>query len=353
MKEKLKNLFKRDNKETVELTKEELEFRDKFEKEFYYKTVLGIITTAVFLVIVFAIIFFINVEGKEDTKVPKLEGLKLHEAIIALQDKALYPKLSVKNSSPKDKGLIIYQDISAGSVVRAGRVINIISSLGGVIDKVGSYEGQTVSAVEAELQKLFASTSSDPVLVIGQPVEVVSDEPEGTILSQDPPAGTEITDITEIIFHVSKGKEQSSFVVPTMKGLTFEEGLNKITQWPIRFRFIVRNKRENEEAGVIVSQTPDRGISVPWTTVVEMTMTKPERYTAGLSFGLLEIVIPSSPVTVPMSLERVKNDGSREIVFTSRTFGGPTTIPYLEEIGNRLILTVNDVEIETFTVRVQ
>lgn len=333
--------------------KEEIDFRESVEREFYFKAVWGIIGTAVFAVILFAIIFFIAVEGEEDTKVPNLVGLPLHEAVIALQERALYPTLSVKNSAPGEKGLVISQDISPGSVVKAGRMVGITSSLGGVIDSVGSYEGQTLDAVRAELQKLFASSSTAPVLIIAQPIEVESEEPEGTILAQDPPAGTEITEITELIFHISRGKLDSSYVVPTMTELSFQDALKKITQWPIKYRFTVRDRKEDEESGMIVAQTPERGIEVPWTTVTEMVMTRPEDYPAEFSFGVLEIVVPSSPVSVATTFERVTIEGEREIIFNSKTLGGPTTIPYLEEVGTKLILTVNGEEVRSFTVRQQ
>lgn len=353
MKKIIANIFKKNTVEKIELTDEEKVIHEKIENEFYHKAALGIVASAIFLVILFAIVFFIIVEGQEDTKVPNLEGLELSEAIISLQDRALYPKLSLKNSSPSDKGLIISQDISPGSVVKAGRLIGLTASLGGVIDSVGSYEGQTIKAVRAELQKLFSSSSTEPVLIIGQTIQIDSDEPEGTILSQNPEAGTEITDVTEIIFHVSKGQQESTYVVPTMRGLSFTDALSKITQWPIRYRYVVRNKKNNEEPGMVVSQTPERGNTVPWSTVVEMVMTKPENYPANYSFGLLEIVVPSSPVSVPMNFQRVKADGTIEIIFESRTLGGALTIPYLEEVGSRLIVTVNDIEIQTFTVRQQ
>lgn len=336
-----------------ELTPEEAAIREKIEKEFYIKTVWAIIGSAIFFVFIFAIVFFVNVDGKEDTKVPNLEGLKLSEAIIKLQERALYPKLSVKKSSPSEKGLILNQDISPGSVVKAGRLIGITVSLGGVLDTVGSYEGQTIEAARAELQKIFAASSAEPVLIIGEPVYVKSDEPKGTILQQEPLSGTEITDVTELTFYVSTGKQQSSFIVPTMRDLMFESALAKITQWPIRYRFTVRDKREGEEdkAGLVVSQNPEPGLTKPWSTVVEMVMIKPDEYSATNSFGILELVIPSYPVSVPMTLERLTEDGVREIIFSSRTFGGALTIPYLEKIGNELIISVNDELVETYRVR--
>lgn len=349
---KLKDLFKkRDKREVLELTPEEAAVREKIEEEFYYKTFWMILGSAVFMVFLFAIIFFLNVEGKEDTKVPNLKGLTLHDAVIKLQERALYPKLNVKNTTPKEKNLIISQGISPGSVVKAGRIVPMTVSLGGVIDKVGSYEGQTIQAVRAELQKLFAGTSSKPLLVIEDPISIISEEPEGTILSQDPPPGTEIIDVTKLTFHVSRGEKQSTYVVPTMVGLNFVDAIKKISQWSIRYRFSVRDARGNEEPGVIVSQSPDRGTTTPWSTIVEMVMTKPENYPSDYAFGVLEIVVPSYPISIPMSFDRVNKDGTRDIVFTKRTFGGALTIPYLEEVGTQLIITVDGKEIESFTVR--
>lgn len=353
MKNTLINMFKKSSKEKIELTSEEKAIHEKMEKEFYLKAVWGIVATALFLVILCSIVFFIAVEGQEDTKVPNLEGLELSEAIIELQDRALYPELSVKNSAPNEKGKIISQDISPGSVVKAGRLIGLTVSLGGVIDTVGSYEGQTLRAVQAELQKLFTGSSSEPVLYIGESIQIDSEEPEGTILSQNPEPGTEITDVTELIFYVSKGKQESTYVVPTMRGLTFSDALSKITQWPIPYRFSVKNRSNNEEAGIVVSQTPNRGETVPWSTFVEMVITRPEDYPSNYSFGLLEIVVPTYSVTVPITFERVKVDGTSELIFESKTLGGAMTLPYLEEVGSRLIVSVNNTELQSFTVRVQ
>lgn len=354
MKNFIENLLKKIKGEPLpELTEEEAAIREKIEKEFYIKTVWAIIGSAVFFVFLFAIVFFVSVEGKEDTKVPNLEGLKLSEAIIKLQERALYPKLSVKKSLPGDKGLILSQDISAGSVVKAGRLIGLTVSLGGVLDTVGSYEGQTIDAARAELQKIFASSSAEPVLIIGEPIYVESEEPKGTILQQEPLSGVEITDVTELTFYVSKGKQQSSFIVPTMKDLMFESALAKITQWPIRYKFTVRAKREGEDGkeGFVVSQNPEPGLTKPWSTVVEMVMIEPDKFSATNSFGILELVVPNYPVSVPMTLERLTEDGVREVVFNTRTFGGALTIPYLEKIGNQLIISVNDNIIETYKVR--
>ncbi len=336
---------------TKELTPEESQIREQFEKEFYFKTVWAILGTAIFLVFVFFIVFFIAVEGKEDTKVPNLEGLKLHEAIIKLQERALYPKLSVKTSTPDEKGIILTQDISPGSVVKAGKLIGLMVSLGGVIDTVGDYEGQTIDAARAELKKIFAS--SKPLLIIVDPIYIESDEPKGTILSQFPKAGTEITQITELQFHVSKGVEQSSFIVPTMKGLRFDVGFAKISRWPIRYRITVGKTDDNKQAGKIIKQIPEPGKKEPWTTIVEMVIAKPTKFPSDYAFGIFELVIPDYAVSVPMTIEKLKTDGVREIIVETRTFGGALTIPYLEEVGTEIIISVKEEKVKSFTVRQQ
>ena len=351
MKKIFGKIFKKRSKKQVELTPEEAKIREKIEDEFYLKTVWAVLGSAFFILFLFAIVFFVSVEGKEDTKVPNLVGLTLSESVIKLQERALYPKLSRKNSSPKEKGLIMSQGISAGSVVKAGRIVPLTVSLGGVIDSVGSYEGQTVEAVQAELQKLFAGSTTEPILVVGESIGILSDEPVGTIISQDPPPGSVISDVTTLIFHVSRGKEQSTYVVPTMVGLNFKDGLTKISQWSVRYQFSVRDKRGYEKPGMIVSQVPSKGTTTPWSTVVDMVMTTPEDYPSDFAFGVLEIVVPSYPISIPMAFERVTLDGTKEVIFTKRTFGGALTIPYLEEVGTTLHLTVDGKVLKTMTVR--
>lgn len=346
-------LEKRIKVDNTPLTPEEEVIREKIEKEFYVKSVLIIIAAAFFSVLVTFTAFFVNLDPKEETKVPNLQGLKLSEAIIKLQERALYPELTVKKSSPRDKGLILSQNISPGSVVRAGKYVGITVSSGGVIDTVGSYEGQTINAVRAELKKIFSGSSSEPILVIGEPVYVKSDEPKGTILQQEPLAGVEITDVTELTFYVSSGRQQASYIVPTMKGLRFETALAKISQWPIRYRFTVRDKAENDtqKPGFVVSQIPEPGATKSWSTEVEMVMIKPDKLPPTNAFGIFELVVPSYPVSVPMTYERITPEGAREIIFNTRTFGGALTIPYLEKVGTKLVVSIKDEEVESMVVR--
>lgn len=355
MKKIINKILKRDEFKAVdekELSKEELELREKIEKEFYYKSILAIIGGAVFLVLLFFIVFFVAIDGKEDTKVPNLVGIPLHEAVIKLQERALYPKLNAKHSTPDEKGLIINQDITGGAVVKAGRLIGLTVSLGGVIDKVGSYEGQTITAVRGEFKKLFSTTL--PLLEISDNLQYVfSEEPIGTILEQDPAAGTEITDVTTMNFVISSGPKQSTFITPTMEGMEFKQALKKITQWIIKYRFSARTKREGEQAGYIVAQTPEPTEVKPFSTVVEMVIAKPEEYPANYTFGMLELALDNFPVSVALDVDKIDLDGNTENILKSRTYGGAITIPYLEEVGSELIILLNGEEIQRFIVRQQ
>lgn len=355
MKKIIDRILKRDEFKKVdekELSKEELELREKIEKEFYYKSILGVIGIAFFILLIFFIVFFISVRGMEDTKVPNLVGVPIHEAIIKLQERALYPKLTAKHSTPDEKGMIISQDIKGGAVVRAGRLIGLTVSLGGVIDKVGSYEGQTLTAVRAEFKKIFSTT--EDLLVISENLQYVdSEEPVGTILEQDPAEGTDISGVTTMNFVVSSGPKQITYTTPTMKGMEFRDALKKITQWMIKYRFSSRTRRDDEEAGTIVSQTPQPLDVVPFSTITEMVIAAPEDYPANFSFGIIEMALENYPVSVALDVERVDLEGTKELIVESRTFGGAITIPYLEEVGSELIIYINSEEYQRFVVRPQ
>jgi eukaryotic-like serine/threonine-protein kinase len=336
--------------EEQELSTEELILREKIEKEFYYKTVLGILASAIFIIIVFLIAFFIAVEGEEETKVPYMQGVPLHNAIVSLQEKALYPKLILRNTVPNEKGMVISQSIPGGAVVKAGRIIELTVSLGGVIDRVGDYTGKTLTGLKGEFNKLFSTTT--PVLFISDKnIYVDSDEPFGTILEQDPLPGTEITEITEIRLVISSGPKQLSYITPTIVGMDYLEALAKITQWPIRYRFSARTKKAGELPGTVITQSPDPLEEKPFSTVLEMTMTRPENYPSNMSFGILELVLENYPVPVNLNVDGILENGEMVNRVMSRTFGGVITIPYLEEINTKLIISVNDEVIQEFTVR--
>ena len=89
--------------------------------------------------------------------VPDVTGKDLTDALQEMQAKELYPKIRLRYSkSPEEKGSVLEQSPSGGTIVKAGERINLTVSQGVVLDRVENYVGMKIDDVRAQLQTLFA-----------------------------------------------------------------------------------------------------------------------------------------------------------------------------------------------------
>ena len=134
----IKNIFKKINiKEMAELEPR------------YLRLIIVFLIAALVLMFVAAVaVFSLTLRGQEQVLVPNVEGLELSQALIKLQEKELYPRISVRTSEQADtKGQILEQNPRPGSVVKAGRRIALVVSKGAIVDKIGAYIGQDRKSV--------------------------------------------------------------------------------------------------------------------------------------------------------------------------------------------------------------
>jgi serine/threonine protein kinase len=120
--------------------------------------------------------------GPSSVEVPDLYGNTLDQAAAILEEVDL--ELGEQTEAPSDEvleGQIIEQQPVAGAAVEPGSEVSVTVSSGPELSTVPNVVGQTAEQAKAELwNALFASTV----------VTVRNNEPEGTVVSTDPPAGT-------------------------------------------------------------------------------------------------------------------------------------------------------------------
>ena len=98
---------------------------------------LVVIVALVFMFAICWITFFATVRGPEQVMVPNVEGKELTTALLELQVKELYPKIQLKyTDNPDDAGKILNQNPEGGSIVKAGRRVNLTVSRGVILDHV-------------------------------------------------------------------------------------------------------------------------------------------------------------------------------------------------------------------------
>ena len=156
------------------------------------------------LVTALAVFFFAN-KGYEQVLVPNVTGKTLTRALLEMQEKELYPKLQLRYSDlPGQAGQVLSQKPRAGSIVKAGRRVTLVVSRGVMIDHIGNYVGTNLDALKNKLDALYGGVET-PQITIGNPVFKMDAAPIGTILEQEPPEGTPITQPVELQLIVSSG----------------------------------------------------------------------------------------------------------------------------------------------------
>jgi len=310
------------------------------------------IALIIFTGIIALAVFFLALRGAEQTMVPNVQGKELTAALLELQVKELYPRIQLRYSqSAADKGTILDQDPSPGSIVKAGRRIKLVVSRGVVVDKVEDYVGQNIDDVKMHLQTLF-STSSRPLLSVKEPpIYKFSTEAAGTVLEQKPESGIDVSGPTRLEFVVSRGPENAMVKVPDLVGLPFVDAMDRIRESGVVFAFSVKAPQGKETEGNIVSQVPAGQTVVTANTRVAVVVAAPSKVPEGEVFGLFQRSLPSYPYPLSVKLEALLPTGERRRIVSADHPGGDFSAPYRLPEGSVLILSVLNKEVVREEVR--
>ncbi|MDC7219382.1 MAG: PASTA domain-containing protein [Spirochaetales bacterium] len=310
------------------------------EQDFFKKAVYIILILFGVMLFTFAVTFFASVRGGEKTLIPNVVGEQVTDALITLQERELYPKVLVKfTDDPKEKNTIIAQSPKPGTSVKAGRRVILTISKGAVVENVGNYVGSELDEVRANLQTLFATYK--PLLQIAEVIYQHSDEPVGTILAQEPAPGTEVTELTDLTFIVSRGMDEGMYKVENFNGMGYDEVVQILSEQNIPFIFDIDSGAPAQREAVVFKQNPPIGDYVELGVPIELTINGLSKVPRGMVFGLFEYQLPVYMIPVTVQLERQVEGQEPEIIFTTKYPGGRISVPYMEEEGTTLVLYVS------------
>jgi beta-lactam-binding protein with PASTA domain len=287
-------------------------------------------------------IFFIAVRGAEETMVPDVRGRELTEALLELQVKELYPRIMIRYSqTSKDKGLILEQEPNPGTIVKAGRRIRLVVSNGVIINKVENFIGRNIDEVTIDLQTMFAVMGSVSILQMKEPViYTYSPETPGTILSQKPEPGTDISGPITLEFVVSRGQENTVITVPQLTGLHLSAALDQLGKTRANFSFITRNSSDAETGETIVNQNPAVNAQIAINQPIQLTVTIPDNLEDNEVFSVFRYTIPPNPYPLAVRLEALLPTNERVRLIATEYLGGEFTVPYRLPVESILILSM-------------
>jgi len=313
----------------------------------------------IFVGLIAVSVFFISVRGAEQVMVPNVQGYELTSALLELQVKELYPRIQLRyTQSSADRGLILEQAPPPGTIVRAGRRIQLVISQGAIINTVENYVGRNIEDVRVELYSLSVAHTFSPGGVLGaQPITLrepvmyqFSPEPAGTILQQRPEPGSSITGPTVLELVVSRGSEHVVTRIPNLVGLGITDTLDQISFSGIDFEFSIRPAQTGETPGTVVAQNPAGDTITTADTRVAITLTPPDNIPPGHVFGMFTFDMAINPYPLWTRLEGVRPDGESQRLLMVQYAGGRLTVPYVQPPGTVLILYMLNREIHRETI---
>lgn len=323
-----------------------VKFSELYDKLQSSIALLIIVCIAAILVMVASAtaVFFHNVKGHEQVLVPNVVGKKLEDALLEMQVKELYPKINLRYSNiPGDEGTILEQSPESGAIVRGYSRVNLVVSRGVIVDKVGNYVGMNIEDLKLNLQTLFAGQTR-PLIVLADPEYKPDLSEAGTILEQNPPEGTEISQPVTVKLIVSRGPNYDNTRAPHIIGQSVNDVLQTIARSKIIFDFTSHIASENEKPGTVVTQDRFDSEYIPNYSRVNAEFAFPESSMNDNSYGIFQTELSLYPYPVQMRIVAVPSEGSPYTILNFLHSGGHLTVPYAVPSGTKLILYVVDRE---------
>jgi beta-lactam-binding protein with PASTA domain len=197
--------------------------------------------------------------GPTKVSVTDVRGLTLGEARSKIEAQGLVVGTVDPQSSDLPKNRVISQTPPQGSSVDEGSTVDLVVSSGPAtvdVPVLVNFDQQTANA------KLAAVG-----LVPGQPKQVNSDQPAGTVVSSDPPAGTPVAVGSTVTLSISTGK----VTVPDVVTQTEAQARAALTQ--AGFVPVVISQIDATAApGTVLAQSPTAGTPLRLGSTVTITV---------------------------------------------------------------------------------
>jgi beta-lactam-binding protein with PASTA domain len=290
------------------------------------------------------IVYFLKLQPKDETIVPKVTALPLTEALLTLQENNLTATIETRLSNrPEEEGLILSQSPRSGMYVKMGHSVQLTVSRGSAVNIIEDFTGMTLDQVRQRLITAYGGS----LLQIEEPiVYVISEAPVGTVIAQSPLPHTDITGPTRIKLSVSRGNTPTNEQIQSYIGLTYMQALTLLSEAGVPFQFI--NAGRAEGYGIVTAQTPQSG-HLAYGKPLILTVTEPAEKGQKV-FGIAQFTLPDSPQPLPVRVvERSPTSGDYTL-FSGILPSSVISLPYLTDRGNKIVLMIDKNEIANISV---
>lgn len=223
---------------------------------------LAIVLTA-FLAFRFVIKRNLSQLDSQTTKVPQVTNISEEEAMKKLDDAFLAGEVTSRVYDDKlGSGQVIKQGIGQGTTVDKGTVIQLMISKGSKNALIPSTEGKTLEEATKALENEGFSA--------GQTTFEYSEEIEkDKVIGTKPASGVSASKDKRVNIIVSRGKKDSTTIVPVLLGSTQSQAIETLKQSHLELGSL-RPMPSSYPAGTVIKQTIESGEHVAEGTVIDL-----------------------------------------------------------------------------------
>jgi serine/threonine-protein kinase len=216
--------------------------------------------------------WFANDLSSTEIEVPDLVGEQREEAERQLEELELKAEVTEEPSDTVEAGLVMSQDPEKGASVKKDSTVELVVSSGRALVTVPDLRGMTQAEAE---QTLTAAKLTFTLQSLENP-----DNDPGTVLGQDPAAGTEVAEQTSVKIVVSKGPGEE--IVPDVAGQSLSSAQAELQALGFRIGGPEEQPSATVPAGQVIGTDPAAGTSLE----------KGDRVTVIVSSGAEQVSVP-------------------------------------------------------------
>jgi eukaryotic-like serine/threonine-protein kinase len=249
------------------------EMGDEEEKKSVFKSkkfIFGLITILVLGFFAGAFLSYGKFWSTAEIAVPDVVGKQMNLAKQMLEDKKLRVNVAETYDANVPAGQVVSQYPEAGAKVKEQRQVTIYVSKGGEEIEMPDLKGMTRANAEDKLRKLG--------LKPGSIYEKYSSEEAGTVISQDPRAGTKINKGQAVDIVISKGEKTKQVSLPDYSGGTLDAARANLSSLNLRVGNVTKQDSKQAE-GTVISQSPSPGSQVNEGGSVDLVIAAPGKNT--------------------------------------------------------------------------
>jgi serine/threonine-protein kinase len=274
----------------------------------------------------FALVLRVSVKGGS-VKMPDLKGLTQQAAAVKLHNLGLDMQVREERYSDAPYGAVLEQSLEPDAVLKRGRTIAVVVSIGNKVLAVPS----VVGVPSSRQARLLLEQNG---LALGRTATIYAADPADTVLAQSPEPGSQAVRGEGVSLLISAGPAPQQRLMPDLRGRSLDDARDLVT----RVGLVLRRVTETAQAQNGAPQ-PAPG------SVVDQSLTPSTRVDAGTELYLS--VAPGGSAQVPARLATLEvslpEDGVQERrlkVLVKDSLGQRVAYNRMEQPGANISLDV-------------